>query len=246
MGHTFSLLAVCLVAIRAAGARARQLAGRYLDLGIVAAVAGTMLSLSRGPITGMLLGIFAQKLFRRTGWIGVLIGISGVIFFFLMLSPLVNPVFVGLSLTGNSETGATLFYRFLQIEAYKPMVEAAPIFGYGESWDRTGPIKIIDGELLLTVLGFGVPGGIMLSALWLHGTWRLGQRSATRRRVQDHLAIRIAPLMGWLIFGAWGDAFIRTPHYLLMGALLGSLVFNPRRDELPERNPIRRWIYGYG
>ncbi len=248
LGHTLVLLTLLMVAVRRAGEEIYRHAGRYLDFGIIAGCIGVLMSLSRGPIIGLALVLFAPVLLRRQGWFACLLGGIGIGFFVWMLQPGVSGILAGLALTdASSESGQTLFFRFLQIETWKPMVEASPIFGHGESFAREF-WEIIDGELLLAVLHFGYPGMLLLSAFWLSSIWVIGQGTFPRRVLFQQVGAGLVPVLGWLVCTAWGDSFLRTPHYLIMGGLMGMLAGAQRSAEEDSlaTNPIRTIRLRYG
>ncbi|MEM7204674.1 MAG: hypothetical protein AAF628_30735 [Planctomycetota bacterium] len=248
LGHTLVLLTLLMIAVWRSDDEVREAGGRWLVLGILAGAMGVMLSLSRGPILSLLAVLLVPLFMRRSGLPSCALGMAGVGFFVWMLSPAGSSILAGMALVdANSESGQTLFFRFLQIETWKPLVEASPIFGHGESFKREA-WQIIDGELLLNALHFGYPGALLLSAFWLSLTWQLGQRCFPRRHVFQQVAAGLAPILGWLIFGAWGDAFIRAPHYLICGGVLGLLssVRSHADEDSLAANPIRNVVLRYG
>ena len=248
LGHFMALFAVLMIAVHRSGPDNRHACGRLLTFGILAACCGVLLTLSRGPLVGLLAGALLPLWFRRTGWVACGIALSGVGLFAWLLSPAGSGFLLDLVRTqAGSETDQTLLYRFMQVEAFKPLVEASPIFGHGEDWERT-EMKIIDGELLLNVLGYGYPGAILLCLFWLSAAWMLGQRGFSRRHAFHYVGLHLAPVVGWLVFTSWGDSFMRTPHYLLLGGALGALA-SRRSAEVAETeaaNPSREVQLRYG
>ena len=247
LGHMMCMLAMIMVGLwRTQGPVRRRVS--TLDVGVVFSILCTLACLSRGPITALLMGLFIPLLVRRPALVSCLIGTAGVLFYFWMLGPSGQALLVGAALTdeGDTDPGMSLFFRFLQIEHFKPMVEASPIFGYGESWERTGVIKIIDGVLLLVTLGFGYPGAVLLSVFWLSCIWIIGRRAPRPDNVFEMIGVHIAPVLGFLVFSAWGDSFLRAPHYVLMGSLVGILGKYGAKVESPDPNPIRRLVLRTG
>lgn len=222
LGHMMCLLAVMLYALWRTDRR-RTHGTRTLDVGLFCSLAGVAVCFSRGPIIALALGLLVPRILRRPAFVSCLLGLAGVLFYFWMMGPSGSGLLVGAALTDDSATGQSLFYRFLQIEAFKPMVESSPIFGLGETWEREGPIKIIDGVLLLATLAFGYPGAILLSAFWLSCIWVIGRRAPRSDDMFGMLGVHLAPVIGFLVFSSWGDSFVRAPHYLLLGALVGVL-----------------------
>lgn len=248
LGHLMALFGVVLLALYRTGGEIRHYCGRLLPFAIVAACCGVFLTLSRGPALGLFLGGLIPLLFRRTGWVACGIAMCGVGLFAWLLGPGGHEFLTGLTRTeAQSETDQTLLYRFMQIEAFKPLVEASPIFGHGEDWERT-EMKIIDGELLLAVLGFGYPGAILLCLFWLSCAWQIGQRAFARDNAFHHVAAHLAPVVGWLVFTSWGDSFMRTPHYVLLGGALGALASRraTAAEESHAPNPEREILLRYG
>jgi hypothetical protein len=247
LGHMMCMLAVIMVGLWRTRAPVRHHVST-LDLGVIFSILGVFACLSRGPITALLMGLFIPLLVRRPALVSSVIAIAGVVFFLWMLSPSGEAVLVGAALTdsGDTDTGMSLFFRFLQIEQFKPMVQAAPIFGYGESWERTGIISIIDGILLLVTLGFGYPGAVLLSLFWLSCIWIIGRRAPRPDNVFEMIGVHFAPVLGFLVFSAWGDSFLRAPHYVLMGSLVGILGQYGAKVESPHPNPIRRLVLTTG
>ena len=248
LGHLMTLIAIVLIAVYRCGGATRAACGRFLVPGIAAACVGVLLSLSRGPIVGLLAGLATPMIFRRTGLVSCIGAVGGLLFFLWMLSPGGSGVLAGLSLASDqSESGQNLLFRFLQVESYKPMIEASPIFGYGETWDREF-MTIIDGELLLTALGFGYPGAALLSLFWLSCVWMLGQRVFPRKGTFQHLGAHLAPVLGWLVFTSWGDSFLRAPHYVLMGGAIAALasVRYSAAEKRQAEHPMREVELSYG
>lgn len=223
LGHMMCMLAMIMVGLWRSRSPGRQRISS-LDLGVVFSILAVFACLSRGPITALLMGLIIPLWMKRTALVSCVVGVGGVLFFFWMLSPSGQALLVGSAVADqNTVSGMSVFFRFLQIEQFKPMVEASPIFGYGESWDRSGPIKIIDGILLLVTLGSGYPGAILLSSFWLSCIWIIGRRAARRENMFEMIGTHFAPVLGFLVFSAWGDSFLRAPHYVLMGSLVGIL-----------------------
>ena len=248
LGHMMVLLTLLMVGVHRAGGKIRKHAGRHLEIAILAGCVGVLMSLSRGPIITLGMVLLVPVFFKRQGLLACALGVSGVAFFAWMLRPGVSSILAGLAMVdADSEAGQTLFFRFLQIESWKPLVEQSPIFGYGESWARP-EYEIIDGELLLTVLGYGYPGVALLSMFWLSIAWVIGQRTFPRKHLFQHVGAAMAPVLGWMIFSAWGDSFMRAPHYLVVGGLLGVLagVRREAEEDSLASNPIRTVAFRYG
>jgi hypothetical protein len=229
LGYLLALFGALMLAAQRGRDAARRDAGRLLPIGLCAACIGVPLTLSRGPVVGLLAAALLPLLARRTGRIACLLAAAGVIFFVWMLSPSGARAVEQLArIDPATESDQTLLYRFAQVEAFKPMVDASPVLGHGESWERAD-MEIIDGELLLTVLAFGYPGALLLCLFWLTFTWTVGQARAGPDPFLTRIGVHLAPLLGWLVFTAWGDSFLRAPHYVVLSGLLGVIGYARHR-----------------
>ena len=231
LGHHLAILAVAVFAVLRArralhGERSLWLAATFATLALA-----TCLCLSRGPVIGMMLGLLLPYVLRNTGAFAAGIGLLGLAFFVWMIGPWSSGVQgARLLLDDVSHQDAyNIYYRFLQIDVFQPMVEAQPLFGYGETWERTGPIVVIDGAFLLHILANGYPGLLLIGSFWVLLAWSAG-RTWPRRSEVDWLGVHVAPVIGWLTFSAWGDAFMGVPQHVLAGAAVGAATLRRAAD----------------
>jgi hypothetical protein len=248
LGHYMALTTAILLG---AGRGWRGLgapAPRLLGIGTFAAAAGACLSLSRGPIGGLVLVLLAPLVLRSTRWFGVVLGVTGLAFFRWMMSPHVSGAEFAAMLGDDGVEGSytqTVGYRFLQMDAFEPLVRQSPIIGWGESFSRSGDILIIDGILLLDTLFYGYPGACLIMTFWIAVSFYIGRAAFAGNSPYAHIGQRLAPVIGWLAFSAWGDSFLREPHLLVMSAVVGGM-YAEKRLRRPLMQPLQRAVFVSG
>lgn len=250
LGHYMVLVAIVFAGTHRGRTGLDLSTPRLLGWGTGAAILGALMSVSRGPITGLALGFLPPMVLRNTRGLGVILGLIGIGVYLWMLSPNGSGMAIAEALgsPATSEIGSaqqTLAYRFMQIDAFKPLVEQKPLFGHGESWTRTGDILIIDGILLIYTLGYGYVGMLLMCAFWLATILFMGRSAVRGNSPFAHIGHMLAPVIGWLTFSAWGDSFLRQPHLLIMGAVIGGM-YAERRLTRPVLPPLRRAVYVSG
>ncbi len=250
LGHYMVLAAVVLAGTHRGRIGLDQSTPALLAWGAMAAALGALMSVSRGPIVGLVLGFIPPMVLRNTRGLGVLIGITGIGVYLWMMSPGGSGAAVA-RILGDAAEGdigsaqQTLAYRFLQIDAFKPLVDARPILGHGESWIRTGDILIIDGILLIYTLSYGYPGMLLMCGFWLASILYMGRSAVRGNSPFAHIGHMLAPVIGWLAFSSWGDSFLRQPHLLVMSAVIGGM-YAERRLGRPLLPPLRRAVFVSG
>jgi hypothetical protein len=249
LGHTWALAAVILLAhIRSRRSRRERVPG-FVVWTFAMSVLATLMSLSRGPIVGLALGLFVPLVLRSTRWLALLLGSAGLLLFLWMVSPLGSGGEIARALLTNTgeigSTDQTVHYRFLQIDAFKQMVAERPILGFGEQWERRGDIVIIDGLLLIYALAYGYPGATLIALFWIATAFCIGRRVDRGGSTLEYLGLHLAPIVAFLTFSAWGDSFIRAQHTMAMSAALAAVTgaLLARRTELP---PLNRAVFVSG
>lgn len=224
--YFMGLVFVLLIAVQRSGGLQDFRQTRILQFGAWSTAFAILLSMARGPITGLVLALLAPLALRRTAVFSLMLALIGVCLFLWMLSPDGRPMDVAEFVAGQGEEGASasLHYRFLQIHVFKPLFEQSPIYGFGETWPRDEYMLIIDGLLLLTALGSGYPGVLLLTGCWCVGILQLRRPGSLTGTPVAALANAFAPFLGFMAFGAWGDSFFTPAHYLVLGGLTGSLM----------------------
>ena len=248
MGNFIGLLALLLGA---------SLYSKFLDddralrdrarLGFVAAIVCVGITQSRGPITALGLGVFVVLFLRHVNLLYSALASGGVALFFWMMSPYGSGHAVGsMVASGGDQLAVNLFFRFQQIDIFKTMMDGKELLGWGESWPRTQSIKTIDGQLLLITLGTGYVGAILISLHWVTAGYWAARGSHARSHVWHWLGAGFAGMLAFLTFSAWGDSFIRSQHFLLIGAIPAALA----RLKLAEARELdgdvkeARWQFG--
>ena len=193
----------------------------WLPLQILLLASAVLLSLSRGPVMGAVLMLLFFYVFRERVWIpsGILGAAGVVLFLWMVLGGNAWKVSSFLGLQGG-DLAQTLAYRFQEVDAYSPFVRRSLWMGWGNPIPRDLWIPIIDGTFLLVIMEGG------LFALGLYAAWILSL--IKRAPVVEGNAWAVRPLLGamfaaqtgWLLFTAWGDAFITPFHLFLAGALV--------------------------
>ncbi|HLU39699.1 MAG TPA: hypothetical protein VK081_09950 [Planctomycetota bacterium] len=250
LGH-YMVLAVIVLAGAWRGWRGLdQPIPRALPIGALAAGLAACLSVSRGPVIGLLLALVTPRVLRETRWLGTVLGVGGLVFFLWMLGPTVTGAeiaafFGGEAAMTDGTYSQTVGYRFLQIDAFEPLVNSRPWLGWGESFERSGDIVIVDGILLIYALLYGYPGAVLLMAFWTSVAFYIGRAAYRGNSPYAHIGQLLAPVIGWLAFSAWGDSFLREPHLLIMSAVVGVMVAE-RRLARPLMQPLRRMVFVSG
>ncbi len=250
LGHYMVLLTILFAgAIRGWRGRDQQVP-RALPVGFLAALIGTLMSVSRGPNMGLALAFLTPLVLRNTRWVGVILALAGLLFFVWMMGPNVSGAEVATYLAGDAANtegtySQTVGYRFLQLDAFKPLVNERPWIGWGESFERTGDILIIDGVLLLHTLCYGYPGAVLIIAFWASVAYYIGRAAFRGNSPYAHMGQLLAPVIGWLAFSAWGDSFLREPHLLIMSAVVGGMVAEQRLAR-PLMQPLRKMLFVSG
>src|SRR5690606_11417025 len=129
---------------------------------------------------GLLLALVTPRVLRETRWLGTVLGVGGLVFFLWMLGPTVTGAeiaafFGGEAAMTDGTYSQTVGYRFLQIDAFEPLVNSRPWLGWGESFERSGDIVIVDGILLIYALLYGYPGAVLLMAFWTSVAFYIGR-----------------------------------------------------------------------
>ncbi len=204
----------------------------WLPLQIPLFFLAVLLSLSRGPVLGMVLMLGFFFLFRERAWLpSGLLGLAGVILFVWMVwggNAWRVSSFLGLE---GGDLSKSLAYRFLEVDTYSPFVRQAPWLGWGHPIPRDAWVSIIDGTLLLLVM----EGGFL--ALGLYTAWILSiiKRASSPEEhpfsLRPLLGTMLAAQTGWLLFTSWGDAFITPFHLFLAGALVSRETLRPFPEE---------------
>lgn len=249
LGHYMTLTTVLLIGAGRGWRGRDEPVPRLLSIATWAAGLAACLSLSRGPVLGLLLALVPPIFLRNTRWLGAAFGILGLAFFLWMLTPEVTGAQLA-GMLGNdvNEEGSysqTIGYRFLQIDAFEPLVRQQPILGWGESFSRTGEIQIIDGILLIYTLFYGYPGACLIMAFWTAVAFYIGRAAFRGNSPFAHIGQMLAPVIGWLAFSAWGDSFLREPHLLVMSAVVGGM-YAEQRLSRPLLQPLRRAVFVSG
>lgn len=250
LGH-YMVLATIVFAGAVRGWRGLgQQVPRLLAVAAVAAGIGALLSFSRGPNLGLALAFFTPYFCRNTRWVGLVLGVAGLIFFVWMLGPTVTGAEVATYLAGEDAytegtLSQTVGYRFLQIDAFEPLVNQKPLLGWGESFERAGEIQIIDGILLLHTLCYGYPGAVLIMAFWTGVAFYIGRAAFRGDSPHAHIGQMLAPVIGWLAFSAWGDSFLRETHLLIMSAAVGAIAVE-QRVARPLMPPMRKFVFVSG
>lgn len=249
LGHYMAMTtALLLGAGRGWRALGRPVPG-LLGLGTWAAAIAACLSLSRGPIVGLALVLLAPLLGRNSRWFSVTLGIAGLAFFLWMMGPNITGTEVARMLgVADADEGSytqTVGFRFLQIDAFEPLVNQRPVLGWGETFVRGGEIMIIDGILLILALLYGYPGVCLIVAFWVAVSFYVGRAAYRGNSSYAHIGMRLAPVIGWLTLTAWGDSFLREPHLLLMGAVVGGM-YAEERLKRPVQQPAQRAVFVSG
>lgn len=216
-------------------------------LGFWSAILCVGVTLSRGPLTALALGVLVPVFLRHVALLYSTLAAAGIALFFWMMSPYGSGVEVGaLVAGGDSQLAVNLFYRFQQIDIFKVMMNGYEYFGWGESWPRTAAIKVIDGQLLLTTLGTGYVGAALISLHWITACWFTARRTQERSHPWHWIGAGFAGMLGFLTFSAWGDSFIRSQHFMLIGALPAALgrLRHAERSELD--GDVQTAILRYG
>jgi len=248
LGHYMTLTAVVLFGAWRGWRHGGDEPPRLLGIAGLAAALAACLSLSRGPTLGLLLAVLTPFVLRNTRWVGALLGIGGLAFFLWMLSGRVTGAELAAMLGPASDEGSysqTVGYRFLQIDAFAPLVNQRPVIGWGESFIRSGDIRIIDGILLIHTLYYGYVGGCLIMAFWTAVAFYVGRAAFPGNSPHAYIGQLLAPVIGWLAFSAWGDSFLREPHLMVMSAVVGGMVAEQRLAR-PLLQPLRRVVYVSG
>jgi hypothetical protein len=250
LGHYMVLLTVLLLGAQRGWRGLAQPIPRLMPFGILAAFAGTVMSISRGPNMGLALALFTPLFLRNTRWLGLAMAIAGLAFFVWMLGPTITGAEVATMLAGEAAStegtySQTVGYRFLQIDAFESMVNEKPLLGWGESFERTGEILIIDGVLLMHTLCYGYPGAVLIIAFWGGVAFFIGRATVRGNTPFAFIGQMLAPVIGWLAFSSWGDSFLRETHLLLMSAVVGALVAEQRLAR-PLLRPMQRMVFASG
>ncbi len=249
LGHHMGLAAILFLGTWRGWRGQGQPLPRFLLPAALATAAGCLLTLSRGPITGLALALLGPVLLRNTRWLGVALGLAGFALFVWMMSPLGSGAqaahYLGATNDDIGSTGQTLNYRFLQIDHFKSMVHSTPWVGFGENYQRPGPIKVIDGILLLHTLAYGFPGAVLIVSFWLAVAWYVGRAAFAGNTPFAYIGAYLAPIIGWLTFSAWGDSFLRQPHLMLMSAVVGAM-YTERRLAKPLLPPVQSMVFRRG
>ncbi|GEM_PF-3715334 len=213
----------------------------WLPLQIPLFFLAVLMSLSRGPVLGMVIMLGFFYLFRERAWIpSSLLGLAGVVLFLWMVlggNGWRVSSFLGLQ---GGDLSQSLAYRFLEVDTYSPFVRRALWLGWGNPIPRDAWVPIIDGTLLLVVM----EGGLV--AMGLYVAWIVSMIKRSVSLEGDPFALRpllggmLAAQTGWLLFSAWGDAFITPFHLFLAGALVSRETgFFYREDAFPGEDEVR-------
>ncbi|MEZ5963969.1 MAG: hypothetical protein R3F56_09015 [Planctomycetota bacterium] len=248
LGHYMTLTTVLLLGARRGWRGLGAPMPRLLGFACWAAGLGACLSMSRGPTLGLALALLPPLVLRNTRWIGAALSLAGLAFFLWMLTPQITGAELAAMLGGGNEEGSygqTVGYRFLQIDAFEPLVYQRPIFGWGEQFSRTGEIQIIDGILLIHTLYYGFPGAVLIMGFWTAVAFYVGRAAYPGNSPLAFVGQLLAPVIGWLAFSAWGDSFLREPHLLIMSATVGAMLAE-RRLSRPLLQPVQRTVFVSG
>ena len=201
--------------------RERKPVPLILNLQILAYVFGIMLTMSRGPIIGAIIILGGFFVFHKRSWMfSWLLGVFGVcLFLWMVFNASAWKVGDFLSL-GSGEMESTLAYRLMEVDVYSAFVTQRPILGWGVPFPRDFWVPIIDGLLLILIMEGGVLG-MGSYVIWLLSMIkRIVGKWKDKVQVETLFGTMLGLQLGWLLFSAWGDAFISPFHLFLCGSIV--------------------------
>jgi hypothetical protein len=155
---------------------------------------GLAVSVSRGPILGLLIALWVMGFgwTRNRGlWLG-LSGLAGLVVLAFTFDDIHTYLTVerGRAVTESQETAA---YRNEMLDRYVELVHERPGLGYGkDSFPVLEGLKSIDNQYLFLALTHGVPASIAFLLMMLVPVLASARRLLTAPRATDHARLRWA------------------------------------------------------